>query len=142
MESWTRYPSLLGSLEADDAAELEVYCLLGRIGNFKAADALWESKLSDASFLHAISYLDNVLRQSRYGTAIDFLERFDLRILDAEERESQLRVASIMRAYLDLFSRGRLRAGLIETRKTLQWLSETAQAEYGDYHVRKGLELV
>ncbi len=142
MASWTRYPSLLGSLEADDAAGLEAYCLLGRIGDFEAAEGVWKNGLSDSSFLNAISYLDNVLRQSRYGTAIDFLECFDLLKLDAEERVSQMRVISIIRAYLNVWSRGRLRAGLIETRKTLQWLSETAQDDYGDYHVRKCLKLI
>lgn len=134
MDSWIRYPSLLGSLKANDAAELEEYCLLGRIGDFEAADALWNSRLS-ASFVYAMSYLDNVLRQSRYGTASDFLESFELRAEDAEEREHQLRVISMLRAYLNTFSRGWLRAGLKETRKTLQWLSKTAQEDYGDHHV-------
>lgn len=134
MDSWTRYPSLLRNLNANDAVELENYCLLGRIGDFEGADAL-TSRLSFTSFVNAISYLDNVLRQSKYGAASDFLESLELQAEDAEEQEHHLRVISILRAYLNLFSRGWLCAALKETRMTLQWLSETAQEDYGDYRV-------
>jgi hypothetical protein len=137
MDSWTRYPSLVGALDAIDAAELEEYCLLSRTGNFEAAEALWRGKLNQhaSTFLYAISYVEVVLRQSRYGTASDFLESIERQEKLSVVEVQQKNVLAILRAYLDVFTRGWLRVALVQTRITLQWLSKTAQEEYDDYHV-------
>ncbi len=83
METWTRYPSLTKDLTTDAASLLEQYCLLGRIGDFQTAEDLWTENLKQhaSSFLYSISYLDNVLRQSRYGSAGDYLAEYETSIV-------------------------------------------------------------
>jgi hypothetical protein len=137
MQSWTRYPSLLGSLEGEAAADLEYYCLLGRIGDFVAAENVWSERLDRYKSLYpfAISHVDNILRQSRYGAASDFLDRPEQRTESRVPDLPQKRVLALLRAYINVFTRGWLRAGLEEVRSTMQWLSATAQEDYGDFHV-------
>jgi hypothetical protein len=137
MQSWTRYPSLLGSLEAEAAVDLEHYCLLGRIGDFEAAEKVWSERLDRYASLYpfTISHLDNILRQSRYGAASDFLDRLERRTDRVVLELPQKRVLALLRAYINVFTRGWLRAGLEEVRSIMQWLSATAQEDYGDFHV-------
>jgi hypothetical protein len=137
METWTRYPSLARDLTADRASLLEKYCLLSRIGDFQAAEKLWIGHLqqNESSFLYSISYIDGVLRQSRYGDARDFLKKH-LHEVGKELPASQLMVLSSMEAYLDVFTHGRLRAAIVAARSTLKWLSATNMEQYDEYQVR------
>jgi len=140
METWTRYPSLMKDLTADAASLLEQYCLLGRVGDFQAAEDLWIKQLKQNAslFLYSISYLDNMLRQSRYGSASDYLTEYQTSIVDAGKvgiLPAQWRVLSVMRAYLNVFTRGWLRAAILKVRDTLEWLSATKIEEYDDHQV-------
>ena len=140
MGTWTRYPSLAGQLAHDVASLLERYCLLGRIGDFSTSQEIWDMELKEhaSSFLFAISYIDTVLRQSRYGHANDYLREYHTTVVDAGKEvllPSQLKILSIMQAYLHLFTRGWLRAAVTEARSTFSWLSATKAVEYDDYQV-------
>ena len=140
METWTRYPSLTKDLTADAGSLLEQYCLLGRIGDFQAAEDLWTENLKHhaSSFLYSISYLDNVLRQSRYGSARDYLAEYQTSIVDTGKASvipAQQKVLSAMQAYLNVFTRGLLQAAILVVRDTFKWLSTTKMEDYDDYQV-------
>lgn len=136
MDSWTRYPSLADSASDQETTHLRRYCLLGRIGDFKLAQDVWDRSLRqrEQTFLYAISHIDVVLRQTRYGDALDFLERI-LRTAQ-DTLPPQLRVYKTMKAYLDVFVHGRLRAALEIVRENLRSLSDTSMDQYDDYQVR------
>ena len=140
-ESWTRYPSLAKDLPRDAAIKLEQYCLLGRVGHFQAAEDTWTKYLKQhaSSYLYSISYLDIVLRQSRYGTAIDYLTEYQNRFFNSDEviiLPVQRKVLSVMQAYLNIFTRGWLRAAVFQVRELLNLLSGTKADDYNDYDVR------
>jgi hypothetical protein len=91
-----------------------------------------------SSFLYSISHLDNVLRQTRYGSASDYLTEYQTSIVDAGTvgiLPAQWRVLSVMQAYLNVFTHGWLRAATLKARVTLEWLSATKIEEYDDYQV-------
>ena len=141
MESWTRYPSLAKDLTPDATFLLEQYCLLGRVGDFQAAENIWTKNLQQhaSSYLYSISYLDNVLRQSRYGSAIDYLTEYQTTFINLNEvvlLPAQQRVLSMMQAYLNVFTRGWLRAAVFQARELTSWLSATKVEDYDECHVR------
>ena len=140
MDTWTRYPSLISSLDKDVASLIEDYCLLSRIGDFKAAEDIWTRHLRQyrSLFVCSISHLDSVLRQTRYGSASDYLTEYRRTFIDSGDPalpKGQEMVFYVMEAYLNVFTRGWLRAAVLVARQMLEWLSATDMEDYDECQV-------
>ena len=83
-------------------------------------------------------HLDALLRQSRYGSAGDYLAEYRTSMADTGNTSItpvQRRVLSVMQAYSNVFRRGWLRAAILVVRDTMGWLSTTGMEDYDDYQV-------
>ena len=90
------------------------------------------------TFLLAITYVDSLLRQSKYGDAQTYLEQ----ALAAEDSskswvltEGQLILLSLMKAYCNIWTKGLLRYAVRKARNAWKWLAGIDLASYDEVQV-------
>jgi len=139
MSSYSRYPSLVRNLDPGLANTIEQYCLLSRIGDFKAAEQLWSGSLEMHSpeYLFAVSRVDAFLRQTRYGDSNDYLKRHRTALRQSATlscTSSQKNLLSILQAYTEVYTEGKLFSAIESARRVWKFLAEEPIDGYDDAH--------
>ncbi|KAI9859784.1 MAG: hypothetical protein M1813_006501 [Trichoglossum hirsutum] len=142
MEVYGRYPSLYSGEEPSVKKELELLAFFSRVGDFAAAQNLWNKKLSTTplTFLKVVTYADCIFNQSRYGDTSDFLKGFCAsgQIPGGKNlMEDQLTLLRLIRAYCEIKTKGRLRAALKAARDFRRGLlaAKTSYRHYNEVQI-------
>jgi hypothetical protein len=140
MTFYGRYPSSYGDLDSTAVKALEQYCFLSRIGDFAAAEDLWTTDLSHRplNFYYLASHAEAILRQTRYGDASDYLSQHCVSPNLAEKlplTDGQLNLITLLHAYCEIFTMGRLRKAVRAARRAWSRLSTYEYTEYDDVQV-------